>query len=174
MVHTHCTGGNGHAQCMQGLNPLITRTWSKGYPHPFQRERIFTENRYPLYRRRDTGLSFSLPVRITGENVTVVIDNRRVVPYTPYFSHRYKAHINVEVCGSVKGVKYIHKYIYKGGDRATAIIYSEHDVVKRSLHGRYIGPTEAVWRLFEFHTHQELPSVTTLALHLPCQQAVCF
>ena len=107
-------------------------------------------------------------------NSIAVIDNRRVVPYSPYFSFRYKAHINVEVCGSVKAVKYIHKYIYKGGDRATAIIDSEHDEVKRHLHGRYIGPTEAVWRLFEFHTHQELPSVTTLALHLPGQQAVYF
>ena len=86
----------------------------------------------------------------------------------------YKAHINVEVCGSVKAVKYIHKYIYKGGDRATAIVESEHDEIKRHLHGRYIGPTEAVWRLFEFSTHQELPAVIALALHLPGQQAVLF
>ena len=49
---------------------------------------------------------------------------------------------------------------------------SEHDEVKRHLHGRYIGPTEAVWRLLEFHIHQELPSVIPLALHLPGQQAV--
>ena len=159
---------------MQGLDPLTTRTCLKGYPRPFQRETIVTEDGYPLYRRRDTGLSFTLPVRTTGGNVTVVIDNRRVITYSPYLSLRYKAHINVEVCGSVKAVKYIHKYIYKGGDCATAIIDSEHDEVKRHLHGRYIGPTEAVWWLFEFHTHQELPSVTTLALHLPGQQAVYF
>ena len=80
----------------------------------------------------------------------------------------------MEVCGSVKAVKYIHKYIYKGEDRATVIIDSEHDEVKRHLHGRYIGPTKAVWRLFEFHTHQELSSVIHLALHHPRQQAVYY
>ena len=63
-----------------------------------------------------------------------VIDNRRVVPYSPYFRFRYEAHINVKVCGSVKAVKYIHKYIYKGGERA--ILDSEHDEVKRHGHGR--------------------------------------
>jgi len=103
-----------------------------------------------------------------------VIDNQRVVPYSPYFSIRYKAHINLEVCGSVKAVKYIRKYIYKGEDRATAIVESEQDEIKPYLHGRYIGPTEAVWQLFEFSTHQELPSVIALALHLPGQQAVLF
>ena len=174
MVHTHCAGGNGQALCMQGLDPLTTRTSHKGHPRPFQRETIVTADGYPLYCRRDTGLSFTLPVRTSAGNVTDVIDNRRVVPYSPYFSLLYKAHINVEVCRSVKAVKYIHKYIYKGGDRPTAIINSEHDEVKRHLHGRYIGPTEAVWRLFEFHTYQELPSVTTLALHLPGQHAVYF
>ena len=157
---------------MQGLDPLTTRTCRKGYPRPFQQETIITEDGYSIYRRRDTGLSFTLPVRTSGQNVIAVIDNRRVVPYSPYFSLRYKAHINVEVCGSVKAAKYIDKYIYKGGDRATAILDSEPDEIKRHLHGRYIGSTEAVWQLFEFHTHQKLPSVTPLALSLSGQQAV--
>ena len=78
------------------------------------------------------------------------------------------------VCGSVKAVKYIYKYSYKGGDCATAIVVSDHDEIKRHLNGHYIGPTEAVWRLFSFSTHQELPSVTTLTLHLPDAQAVYF
>jgi len=103
-----------------------------------------------------------------------VIDNQRVVPYSPYFSLRYKAHINVEVCGSVKAVMYIHKYIYEGGDHATAIVESEHDEIKRHLPGRYIGPTEAVWWMFEFSTHEEFPSAIALALHLPGQQAILF
>jgi len=169
MIHSHCAGGNSQAMCMQGLNPLTTQICHKGYPRQFQQETLITEDGYPLYRRRDSGLSFTVPVKTSEGTVTTVIDNRRVVPYSPYLSLRYKAHINVEVCGSVKAVKYIHKYIYKGGDRATAILESEHDEIKRHLHGRYIGPTEAVWRLFEFSTHEELPPVTTLMLHLPGQ-----
>ena len=50
---------------------------------------------------------------------TVDLDNRWIVPYNPYLSRKYRAHINVEVCASVRAVKYIHKYIYKGNDRTT-------------------------------------------------------
>ena len=174
MVHTQCAGGNGHALCMKDLNPAVVTTCHKGYPHNFQEETIIPENVYPLYRRRNTGRSFTIPVRGTAGTVTAVIDNRRVVPYSPYLSLRYNAHINVEVCGSVQAVKYIHKYIYKGGDRATVNVDSEHDEIKRHLHGRYIGPPEAIWRLFAYHMHEEKPPVTHLALHLPGQQPIYF
>ena len=174
MVHTQCVGGNGNALCMKDLNPAVVATCHKGYPREFQEETIVPENGYPIYRRRNTGRSFTIPVRGTAGTFTAVIDNRRVVPYRPYLSLRYNAHINVEVCGSVQAVKYIHKYIYKGGDKATVTVDSEHDEIKRYLHARYIGPTEAVWRLFEFGMHQEQPPVTHLVLHLPGQQPVYF
>ena len=174
MVHTHCIANNGSAQCMQGLDPFSVQTCRKGYPRSFQAETIINEDGYPTYRRRDTGQSYSMTVKRGGADVITLIDNRRVVPYSPYLSLRYKAHINVEICSSVKAVKYIHKYIYKGGDRATVILDSEHDEIKRYLNGRYIGPTEAVWRLFEYSTHGEEPPVMHLALHLPDQQAVYF
>jgi len=105
MVHSHSAGGNGDTLCMQGVNPLTAQTCRKGYPRKFQQETVITEDGYPLYRRRDTGLSFTVQVRTSGGNVSAVIDNQRVVPYSPYLSLRYKAHINVEVCGSVKAVK---------------------------------------------------------------------
>jgi hypothetical protein len=40
-------------------------------------------------------------------------DNCYIVPYNPFLSTRCDCHINVEVCASVKAIKYIHKYIYK-------------------------------------------------------------
>ena len=57
----------------------------------------------------------------TGRTVTkgrFELDNRWVVPYNPYLCHKYNAHIHVEVCATIKSVKYIYKYIYKGHDRA--------------------------------------------------------
>lgn len=48
------------------------------------------------------------------------------------------------------------------------------DEVARHLLGRYIGPTEAVWRLFEFPMHEEFPPVKELAVHLPGKQVVYF
>jgi len=74
----------------------------------------------------------------------------------------------------VQAVKYIHKYIYKGGDKPTVSVESEHDEIKRYLHGRYSGPTEAVWRLFQFAIHDEQPPVTDLQLHQHGQQAIYF
>lgn len=102
------------------------------------------------------------------------MDNRWVVLYNPYLTKRYKAHINVKVCASVQAVKYIHKYIYKGGDRTSVQLQSENDEIKRYLQGRYIGPSEAVWRLFEFSLHEEFPPVIHLAIHLPGEQCVAF
>jgi len=87
---------------------------------------------------------------------------------------RYNAHINVEVCCSVQAVKSIHKYIYKGGDKATRSVESEHEVIKHYLHGHYLGSTEGVWHWFQFAMHEELPPVTHRQLHLPGQQAVYF
>jgi len=174
MVHTLCVGGNGNALCMKDLNPAIETTCHKGYPHIFLEETMIPENGYPQYRRRNTGRFFIIPVPGSGGTLTAVIDNRRVVPYSPYLSLRYNAHINVEVCCSVQAVKYIHKYIYKGGEKATVSVESEHDEIKGYLHGRYLGPTEAVWCLFQFAMHDVQPPVTHLQLHLPGQQAVYF
>jgi hypothetical protein len=42
------------------------------------------------------------------------MDNRWVVPYNPYLLQYFNYHINVEACGSIKAVKYLFKYLYKG------------------------------------------------------------
>jgi len=104
MVHTQCVGGNGNALCMKDLNPAIVTTCHKGYPRDFLEETTVPENGYPLYRRRNTGRSFMIPVPRSCGTLTAMIDNRRVVPCSPYLSLRYNAHIDVEVCGSVQAV----------------------------------------------------------------------
>ena len=95
------------------------------------------------------------------------MDNRWIVPYNPYLTRHFGSHINVEVCSSVQAIKYIHKFIYKGSDRAIIQVDLEKDEVAQYLQGRYIEPIEAMWRIFEFSTHEESPSVEQLAMHLP-------
>ena len=46
------------------------------------------------------------------------LDNRWVVPYNPYLAQKYNAHINVDVCATIKSVKDIYKHGFKGHDRA--------------------------------------------------------
>ncbi|XP_066320710.1 uncharacterized protein [Miscanthus floridulus] len=47
------------------------------------------------------------------------LENRWVMPYNPYLLRLFNCHINVEACGSIKAVKYLFKYIYKGYDWAS-------------------------------------------------------
>ena len=50
------------------------------------------------------------------------VDNRFVVPYCPGLLCIFNCHINVEVVTSVKSVKYLYKYVYKGYDAANIIV----------------------------------------------------
>jgi len=73
----------------------------------------------------------------------------------------------VEICASVKAIKYIHKYIYKGHDRTTLEITREGqqaiDEVKEYVDARYISAIESCWHIFEFPMHAEKPNVYHLA-----------
>ena len=42
------------------------------------------------------------------------IDNQWIVPYNPVLLLKYQCHLNVEYCASIKGVKYLYKYVFKG------------------------------------------------------------
>ncbi|CAF5003071.1 unnamed protein product, partial [Rotaria sp. Silwood1] len=100
---------------------------------------------------------------------------------------KYNAHINVEICATVKSIKYLFKYIYKGHDcaniklqrpvqegAAVAQATLEWDEIKAHLDARYVSAPEAAWRLFEFPLHDKSHTIIRLAVHLPNQQPVYF
>ncbi|XP_035207699.1 uncharacterized protein LOC118182463, partial [Stegodyphus dumicola] len=130
MIHGPCGELNRNSPCMSD------GVCSKGFPKPFQAETKENVNGYPLYRRRDDG-NF---IVIKGH----AIDNRWVVPYNPYLSKKYNAHINVEVCSSIKSVKYLFKYVYKGHDAAKVVLEESGDrtlmwdEIKCFLNARYV------------------------------------
>jgi hypothetical protein len=108
MMHGPCEVAFPNAPCME------EGKCKKQYPRKFQSEMVTDVNRYPIYRRRDTGHT----VLVHG----IELDNRWVVPHNVYLLTKYDAHINVEVNNNIHVVKYLFKYVYKGHDRATVEI----------------------------------------------------
>ena len=143
MVHGPCGQHNPQSPCLVAKGPGHLPTCSKRFPKRFSPVTVVHEDGYPEYRRRDDGQSISVPLPGRGGK-TVELDNRWIVPYSPYLSRKYRAHVNVEVCASVRAVKYIHKYIYKGNDRTTVRVDGGDDEISQYLQGRYVGPSEAV------------------------------
>ncbi len=107
MMHGPCGENNRTAPCM------AEGTCKKSFPKPFQESTELTASGYPAYRRRE-----GVTAVVRGS----VLDNRFVVPYSPFLLKKYNAHINVEVCTSIRAVKYIYKYIYKGYDCANMVV----------------------------------------------------
>ncbi|PIA53922.1 hypothetical protein AQUCO_00900472v1 [Aquilegia coerulea] len=152
MVHGPCGTRNMESVCMEN------KVCKSRYLRENVNDTRIDVDGYPIYRRRKTGKSY----HVRGH----LVDNKDVVPYNPHLSKMFDCHINVEICASVRAVKYIHKYIYKGHDRTTMVVGAEDDEIPQYLDARYVGPTEAAWRLYGFRIHEELPCVTRLALHL--------
>ncbi len=95
-------------------------------------------------------------------------------------------------------MKYLYKYVYKGHDRALAVVQPEagalptivpqaaagavdgnnvpatRDEVQNYLDGRYVSASKAYHRLFAFDLHDIHPNVYRLAVHLPDEQTTYF
>ena len=91
----------------------------------------------------------------------------------PFLSLRYEFHVNVEVCSSVDGVKYVFMYVYKDSDRqmvrADQLIAAEEDELAAFRDMRSIFAREACWRLFGLHLSDRSPAVLALHVHLEHQ-----
>jgi hypothetical protein len=98
------------------------------------------------------------------------MDNQWVMPYNPCLPRTFNCHINVEACGSIKSVKYLFKYIYKGHDRASVVIREADkadekgniDEIKQYRDARWVMPLEALWRIYGFDLSKNHPPVQQL------------
>ena len=158
MVHTPC--GNQHNNPDSAC--IVDDKCSKNFPKPFQDQTIVNTDSYARLRRRDTGKKFKIGRGVSEREV----DNSWVVPYSPWLLWKYHCHINVESIASIKAIKYIYKYVYKGHDRTTMQFGTCEDEVQLYLDARYISACEASWRLYEFNMHEESPAVMCLQVHL--------
>ena len=170
MIHGPCGKANKQSPCMNDGK------CSKGFPKDFNPATLQTSDGYPLYKRRDNGLCV--------EKNGVILDNRWVVPYNPYLCTKYSAHINVEICSTVKAVKYLYKYVYKGHDKIMVGLQKAetsdsdqkgtnvYNEITHYVDARYVSASEACWRIFHYDLHTHSPAIQRLAVHLPGQEQV--
>nr|XP_027096174.1 uncharacterized protein LOC113716072 [Coffea arabica] len=168
MIHGPCGDKKPDNVCMQGRT--IKRCKNK-YPKDWAEKTTHGENSYPTYRRRNNGRK----VLVRGHE----LDNRWVVPYNPYLLAKFNCHINVEICSTIKVVKYIYKYIYKGHDKIHFMVNPENstaaiDEIKAYQSAHWVSPIEAIWRIFRFALFEMQPSVIHLQLHLENYQSLTF
>ncbi|XP_008190127.1 uncharacterized protein LOC103311980 [Acyrthosiphon pisum] len=155
MIHGPCGTLNPNSPCM------VDNSCSKKFPKEYSEETVYiADGGYPKYCRPNNG-----PVaRVRNQEVS----NEFVVPYNPYLLAKYDAHINVEVCSTVKSVQYLYKYVYKGHDAATMEVWNGNEI------DRYVSPPEAVWRLFAYKLHDISHTVVRLPVHLENYHNVYF
>ncbi|KAG5532360.1 hypothetical protein RHGRI_026852 [Rhododendron griersonianum] len=141
------------------------------YPKNFTQATTVATDGYPIYRRRNDGRQ----VRVRQQ----ILDNRWVVPYNPYLLAMLDCHVNVEICSTIKAVKYLYKYIYKGHDKIVFKIIAQRnnevvDEIMQFQTARWVTPPEAMWRIYRFNLFDMHPSVIALQLHLENCQIVGF
>ncbi len=126
-VASHMLHGPCGPKCYDSNNRC-----SKKFPKALRHETSDNQDGYPEYRRRST---YSVRKRI-GTNINIkykggediMFDSRWVVPYNPFLLQKYDCHINVEISSSVSSIKYIHKYCFKGSDRAMIDVINDIEV----------------------------------------------
>lgn len=167
MIHGPCGALNGNSPCMS------EGRCTKKYPRGFMEETLTGEDGYPLYRRRspeDGGRIFNKRVR--GQMTQ--IDNRWVVPYNPTLLRLFPGHMNIEICHSVRSIKYLFKYVYKGSDIMGMVVENQQDrdEISEFQIGRFLSCNEACWRIFGFPVHERSIAVHHLQVHLENGQRI--
>ncbi|KAL6639554.1 hypothetical protein ACP70R_023284 [Stipagrostis hirtigluma subsp. patula] len=169
MMHGPCGTLNPNCPCTKDRDSCKNH-----YPRAFSETTLQGKDAYPIYRRRQDGRQETMR--------NVLLDNRWVVPYNPYLLRMFNCHINVEACGSIKAVKYLFKYIYKGHDRASVAVREASrpdengniDEITQFREARWVTPPEALWRIYGFELSKNSLSVKSLQLHLPNMHMVSF
>ncbi|KAL8573081.1 hypothetical protein ACOMHN_010510 [Nucella lapillus] len=101
MIHEPCGAINPKNCCMD----QTTKKCTKKCPKAFHATTDQGEDSYPKYRKRseeDGG-------HVGKLKDIVIITNQWVVPYNPYLLHQFNCHIKVEICSSIKSIKYVLK-----------------------------------------------------------------
>ncbi len=163
MIYNFCGPLNPISPYIIKKYPNDSLICTKRFPREFNKTITVNTDGYPIYRRRRI-----INNKIISWGPNNRFNNRQIVSYNPFLTRLLKAHINVEVCTTIKIVKYIYKYIYKGHDKATLQIYKINEIT-RYITCRYISPAQAIQSILEFPTYKEWPTIIRLGLYMSNQ-----
>ena len=156
MRHANCD-----SRCEKEINGA--RVCRRGYPKPTKLTEAYAgityvDDRGYWHLKRDHSI------------------DSRVVPYTPSLMLRYDCHINTEVCGSVKLINYLKKYMAKLPDSSRVSVRDVMNNPALELHQwqklRHTGTVEAIFRMREIDLNSNSVGVTQLFTHLEGQHQV--
>ena len=114
MIHGSRGPFNRGSPCMRDGN------CTKKFPKELKEETQQGRDGYPQYRRHSQengGHTTSIRKVVDGHQTNIMVDNRWVVPYSPWLLRQTSCHTDVETCMSIKSIKYVLKYEHKGTDR---------------------------------------------------------
>ncbi|KAA6378063.1 MAG: putative ATP-dependent DNA helicase PIF1 [Streblomastix strix] len=108
-LHNEVLNNIEHRECHEGSDCWENNECKKVFLKQFCEFTQLSDKGYPLYQRKDKS------VEATEGKYQ---NNRWVVPYNRILLLKYNVGINVKHCASLKGIKYVFKYIFKPSDRS--------------------------------------------------------
>ena len=87
-----------------------------------------------------------------NDHYRIMVNNTWIVPYNLWLLLKYNCHINIEICYSIKSVKYLYKYVYKDPDCVSMEVRPgpNYDVVQQYIDTRWVCALEVCWKIFSF------------------------
>jgi len=128
MMHGQCGLNNVNCPCMED---------GKYFKHYSMRTRDTTSldgNGHVLYHCRN----YSWYVKKCTRDQIFSLYTWWIVPYNPYLVRNFNCHINMEVCSSVKTIKYLKLYIFKGLHSGVVEMNEVMNEIKEFIEGHYV------------------------------------
>uniref|UniRef100_A0A914YGP9 Helitron helicase-like domain-containing protein n=1 Tax=Panagrolaimus superbus TaxID=310955 RepID=A0A914YGP9_9BILA len=104
----------------------------KGFPKPYSDTTIMKSDGYAQLKRPEDGRTVTFK---NGNRRPVDVTNQHVVAHNKYLILKYNCHINVEHCGGIRSLKYLHKYLHKGCDKGFISVRERVKVAKKNDKG---------------------------------------
>ena len=174
MLHRPCGSVNPEAHCCKKKHGRCEHNFPKKYT---DFSTFSEDDGSPVYRRRSPtmgGGSSKVRMKLNRKWVTYEYTSKDVVPHNLWLLEKFDCHINVEICSSLKVIKYLLWYPFKGDTRVIGSMGTNEDEISYYEDMRTVGATEAFWRIYEFDLHTRFPTVVSLAIHLEDEQNIYF